>query len=323
MTAPVFGEKRAARRFPHLSAHALYLVFLLIQALPQAYSKMRGKTDLPVADAAVYAVVFVSILEAALLAVTCLPVRRPLKTLFHDLAAFLYGLFIAWTLATAKFNVLREQLFPAPGLVLRQITLDASPLLGHIGASLLLIVKGYTLALVIAIPLGLALGSSPRLCAASSMVAKFIGSIPPVVYIPYGIALLPAFKTVSAMVIFLASFWPILGGTMSGVTLVEKPILNSARALGVGRLQMLFRVILNAALPQILLGASQALTVSFVLLTSAEMIAAKSGLGFYVKNYSDLGNYTRTIVGVIAIGVVISAVFSLFNRLQRYLLRWK
>ena len=286
-------------------------------------SNIRGRTNLLVADAAVYAVVFIAIIELILIIVSLTAKKRESLLLFCDITAFVYILFIAWTLSTAKFNILREQLFPPPGIVLRQIVLDVRPLLGHIGASLLLLAKGYSLALVTAIPLGLAFGSSARFGAAASMVSKFIGAIPPVVYIPYGIALLPAFKTVSAMVIFLASFWPIFGGTMTGIMFIDKPIINSARVLGVRKFSMLFNIILNAALPQILLGASQALTVSFILLTSAEMIAARSGLGFYVKNYSDLGNYTKTIVGVIIIGVVISVVFFAFNKLQKFLLRWK
>ena len=304
-------------------SHLLFFIFLLIQLLPPAFSKIRGRTDQLVPDAAVYAVVFIIAIELILIIVSLTAKKRASLLLFCDITAFVYILFIAWTLSTAKFNVLREQLFPPPGIVLRQIVLDVRPLLGHIGASLLLLAKGYSLALVTAIPLGLAFGSSARFGTAASMVSKFIGAIPPVVYIPYGIALLPAFKTVSAMVIFLASFWPIFGGTMTGIMFIDKPIINSARVLGVRKFSMLFNIILNAALPQILLGASQALTVSFILLTSAEMIAARSGLGFYVKNYSDLGNYTRTIVGVIIIGVVISLVFLVFNKLQKFLLRWK
>ncbi|GHU69646.1 hypothetical protein AGMMS49992_00680 [Clostridia bacterium] len=318
---------RQGKRFIRVS-HVLFIVFMLIQLLPTASSKMRGKTDLPVADAPVYAIVFIAIVETALIAVSLIIKRRNSEknaslTLFSDIASFIYVLFIGWTLATVKLNILREQLFPSLGIVIRQILQDAQPLLTHTGASLLLIVKGYSLALVIAVPLGLALGSSARFGSAAALISKFIGSIPPVVYIPYGIALLPTFKTVSAMVIFLASFWPILGGTMSGVMLIDRQVINAARSLCVRRFSMLFNIVINAALPQILLGASQALTVSFILLTSAEMIAAKSGLGFYVKNYSDLGNYTRTIVGVIAIGTVISLVYFAFNKLQRFLLRWK
>ena len=86
---------------------------------------------------------------------------------------------------------------------------------------------------------------------------------------------------------------------------------------------MLFSVILPASLPQIFIGCNQGLTVSFVLLTSAEMIGASSGLGYYVKQYSDFGDYTRTIVGLLVIGIVVVVISFLFNQLQSFLLRWK
>ncbi len=86
---------------------------------------------------------------------------------------------------------------------------------------------------------------------------------------------------------------------------------------------MLFSVILPAALPQIFIGCNQGLTVSFILLTSAEMIGASDGLGYYVKNYSDFGDYTRAIAGILVIGIVVVAISFLFNKLQQYLLRWK
>ena len=66
----------------------------------------------------------------------------------------------------------------------------------------------------------------------------------------------------------------------------------------------------------IFIGCNQGLTVSFILLTSAEMIGARDGLGYYVKNYSDFGDYTRTILGIIVIGIVVVAISFLFNKLQ-------
>lgn len=108
-------------------------------------------------------------------------------------------------------------------------------------------------------------------------------SIPPIVYIPYGIALLPTFRSVSIFVIFLASFWPIFAGTMSGVLNVDKKIVDSAKVLNVKKSAMLTSVVLPASLPQIFLGCNQGLSVSFILLTSAEMIGARDGMGYYVK----------------------------------------
>lgn len=132
-----------------------------------------------------------------------------------------------------------------------------------------------------------------------------------------------AFRSVLVFVIFLATFWPVLASTMSGVLNVEQKVIDSAKVLNVKKFTMLFSVILPAALPQIFIGLNQGLTVSFILLTSAEMIGARDGLGYYVKQYSDFGDYTRAIVGILVIGIVVIAISFLFNKLQRYLLRWK
>lgn len=110
---------------------------------------------------------------------------------------------------------------------------------------------------------------------------------------------------------------------MSGVLNVDKKIIDSAKVLNVKKPAMLTAVILPASLPQIFLGCNQGLSVSFILLTSAEMIGARDGMGYYVKYYSDFGDYTRTITGLLVIGIVVIAVTFLFNRFQQYLLRWR
>lgn len=262
-------------------------------------------------------------LEVLVLLVSAFIKKPASLSLFLDIIGFIYVLLILWTLASAKFMWLREFLFPPPGRVFAQFLEDFPKIMVNIKSSLTIIVEGYLLAAVIAIPLGLFLGWKARIGSAATYISKFLSSIPPIVYIPYGIALLPTFRSVSVMVIFLATFWPVLASTMSGVLNVEKRIIDSARVLNVNAFTMLFSVILPAALPQIFIGCNQGLTVSFILLTSAEMIGASDGLGYYVKNYSDFGDYTRTILGIIIIGIVVVAISFLFSKLQNYLLRWK
>lgn len=301
------------RRFLKI-VHILFVVFLLIQLLPN---------KLAVGDAASYAVWVAAGLEAIVIAVTLLIKSDDGVNLFTDIAAFLFGLLIVWTLATAKFDILNDALFPPPGRVFEQFVKDINKIGVNVSSSLGIIIRGYLLAIVIAIPLGLFLGFSARLGSTATYISKFLGSIPPIVYIPYGIALLPTFRSVSVFVIFLATFWPVLAGTMSGVLNVEKKVVDSAKVLNVNKLTMLFSVILPASLPQIFIGCNQGLSVSFILLTSAEMIGAQNGMGYYVKNYSDLGDYTRTIVGLLVIGVVVVTISFLVNTLQKSLLKWK
>ncbi|MDR0819125.1 MAG: ABC transporter permease subunit [Oscillospiraceae bacterium] len=300
------------------TANALFVLFLLIQFLPDRISKD---------SAVVYSIVFGCALEAILLIVSATAKSRQKLNVFADIISVIYIVLIAWTLASAKFNILREMLFPPPGVVFKQFIEDTlgekHQVLTHVGSSLALIVNGYLLGIIFAVPLGLLFGYSVRAGNAATYISKFLASIPPVVYIPYGIALLPTFRSVSVMVIFLATFWPVFAGTIAGVLYTERKYIDAAQVFGSGKLRILFTVVLPGALPQIFTGCNQGLSVSFILLTSAEMIGARSGMGYYVKNYSDLGNYTRTIVGVLLIGVVISAVFALFNKLQKRLLRWK
>lgn len=292
----------------------LFLVLIAVQFLPDKISK-NPQTS--------YVIWFAVCVEVLALVVSALIKKPQGLNLFLDIIGFMYGFLALWTLATAKFNLLKESLFPSPGRVFAQFIEDWDKILVNIESSLGIILQGFLLAAVIAIPLGLFIGWSTRIGNAATYISKFLSAIPPIVYIPYGIALLPTFRSVSVFVIFLATFWPVLASTMSGVLNVEKKVIDSAKVLNVGSFTMLFSVILPAALPQIFIGLNQGLTVSFILLTSAEMIGAQDGLGYYVKQYSDFGDYTRTIVGIFVIGVVVIAISFLFNKLQRYLLRWK
>ena len=206
--------------------HLLFIVLLLIQLLPD---KLSGDTY------AQYVVWFAVGVEILTLIVSSF-IKKPIGlTLFVDIVSFIYGLLIAWTLATAKFNLLKPALFPPPGRVFWQLIGDYEKIITNIFSSVGIILQGYLLAAASAIILGLLLGSSERLGNVATYISKFLGAIPPIVYIPYGIALLPTFRSVSVFVIFLATFWPVLAGTMSGVMNVDKKTIDSAKVLNVGK----------------------------------------------------------------------------------------
>ena len=294
--------------------HIFFAILMLIQLLPDKSQKEVCTSSL---------IVFAIATEAVVIILSFLIKKKESLSLTLDIFGFIYVFMTVWTLATAKFDLLNDLLFPAPGKVIAQFAENKTVILTNIKSSVGIIIQGFLLAAVAAIPLGLLIGLNARLGNAASYLTKFFSSIPPIVYIPYGIALLPTFRSVSVFVIFLASFWPIFAGTMSGVLNVDKRTVDSAKVLNVKKPAMLTSVILPASLPQIFLGCNQGLSVSFILLTSAEMIGARDGMGYYVKYYSDFGDYTRTITGLIVIGVVVIAVTFLFNRFQQYLLRWR
>jgi NitT/TauT family transport system permease protein len=240
-----------------------------------------------------------------------------------DVSAIIFAALLAWYLITTRFVLLDTMLFPQPEAVLALFLTELPTMLKGLINSLILLVSGYLLALAIALPLGLLVGWRVRLFHAVNPFTKVLGPIPPIVYIPYAIALLPTFRAASIFVIFIGAFWPIFINTVHGVFNIPKGLLDSARVLNLKERTLLARVILPGAMPSICTGATLALVFAFILLAAAELIGANSGIGWYVKNFADYADYQRVIVGIIFISLVVTAITWGTERLERHLLRWR
>ena len=241
----------------------------------------------------------------------------------QDVTSITYGLLLIWELLTTKLGLIDPFLFPYPEAVLQLFISNLPELLKGLLSSLFLLTSAFALALITSIPLGLIVGWRRRLFHAVHPISKVLSAIPPIVYIPYAIAMLPTFKLASILVIFIGAFWPIFVSTLNATVQIDKHLIDSARMLHIKEKQLLSSIILPAIMPQVLTGCSVGLIFSFILLTSAEMIGATSGIGWYVKYYSDFGDYGKVIVGIIFIGIVVTAVMAIFELIQKRLLCWQ
>lgn len=240
-----------------------------------------------------------------------------------DIACVVYALLIVWEILTSKLDLLQNLLFPVPGKVVMTFIEDIPVFMECLFSSLKILSAGYILALVIAIPLALVIGWRKRLYAAVNPMTKILGPIPPTVYIPYAIAILPTFMMSSIFIIFVGAFWPVFINTLNGTFTVDKRLIDSARVLNVSERTMLFRIILPGILPAIISGATLGLVFSFILLTAAEMIGASSGLGWYVKYFSDFADYPRVVAGIVFIGIVVTVITYFFEKIEKRLLKWR
>lgn len=294
--------------------HLVFAAAVLVQILPTRTEKSGN---------ALYAVGLLVLLEAVYILLTlCFPPQKDDRTR-SGVFSVIFGFLGIWTLLTAKLVLIPQDIFKAPNIVTEQFVKDLPRLLSDLGASMVTISSGYVLALATAIPIGLFLGWNAQIGKISEHIANFLGSIPPIVFIPYTLALLPTFESCSIFVIFITAFFPILSGTMSGVQNISENTISSARALCVSKPTMLFRILLPASLPQVFDGCNIGLLLSFILLTSAEMIGGNSGIGFYIQYYTNFGNFTRIMVGIVFLGTVVTLVTNLVKALEAYLLRWK
>jgi len=263
------------------------------------------------------------LIPAAALVRVLLAWKKERRTAIIDAAVVLESFLLLWQLTTSNRALLDPVLFPTPENVLRLFFRELKDMLHGMLSSLYLLGVAYFLSLATAIPGGLVVGSSPRLRNAAEPFSKVLSAIPPIVYIPYAIALLPSFKAASIFVIWSGAFWPVFVSTIAGVVNIPETLLDSARMLHLGKRTFILRILLPGAMPSILTGASLGLVFSFLLLTAAELIGATEGLGWYVKNFSDFADYARVVVGIIFIGIVITAVSAAFKRIEKRILRYK
>lgn len=227
-----------------------------------------------------------------------------------------------WALVTKYATWINPVIFPQPHIVVESFVSKLSELIGGIGSSMKLLIPGFFGALLVGIAGGLFFGLNRRSREILMPYFHALSPIPPTLFIPYAIALLPTFQTASISLIFIGSFWPIFLGTIHGVLLIEKHYLDNAKSLGLKGPTFLFKVVLPASAPHILSGAGTSLGMAFLILTIAEMFGASSGMGFFIQYYSDFSQYHYVVAGIIFNSVIIVTVMIAFEKIKKRLLFW-
>ncbi|MET8155420.1 ABC transporter permease [Sphaerisporangium sp. NPDC005289] len=182
--------------------------------------------------------------------------------------------------------------------------LAGGQLLEHFQASLIRSVSGFGLAIVLAIPLGLAIGWYRPVADFLTPVLELFRNTSPVALLPVFILILGLGETSKITFILYACAWPILLNTIGGVRTVEPLLIKSARSMGLGPLRLFRKVILPAAVPAVFTGVRLAGAYSILVLLFAEMVGAKAGLGYLVQDAQFSFRIPDMYAGIITISVL-------------------
>ena len=240
-----------------------------------------------------------------------------------DIMSLIWLFLLVWEIFVTKLNRMQPVLFPAAEDVFNVFRTQYPRLLGNVVSSLQLLFVGVFSGIALGGGLGLPMGWFPRLRAICYPIANVLAPIPSVVFAPYLIALMPTFRSASALVVFLGIFWPTLLNTINRVSSIEKGILDSARVLNVSNATMITRILLPYILPGVIGSLKVTLTTSMMMLTFAEMMGATSGMGFYIISYTHYANYTNVIAGIIVVGIVVTILSRLVTALQKKVIVWR
>ncbi|MFC5458019.1 ABC transporter permease [Prosthecobacter fluviatilis] len=214
-----------------------------------------------------------------------------------------------------------SDLFPTPVDVLRGIheLFEKGLLLKYIVASLFRVSWGFGLAVVVGVPLGLVLGWFRPAFQALNPIIQILRPISPIAWIPVAILWFGIDDTAPVFLIFLASVFPITVSSMAAVQNMQLVYLRAAQNFGIKGPQLFRRVILPAALPQIITGIRIALGIAWLVVVAAEMIAVNSGLGYLIIDARNAGKrYDLVVAGMVMIGLIGLVLDLLIRQLEKF-----
>src|SRR6516165_9614352 len=242
--------------------------------------------------------------------------------------ATMIAIFALWWLAS-HFRWVPPLFLPTPETVFTRLyesalgELTDAPLAEHFGWSIFRVFSAFVAACVTAIPIGIAMGVSRIARGIFDPPIEFYRPLPPLAYLPLIVIWFGIEETAKIVLIYLACFAPLAMAARAGVRSVSQEQIHAAYSMGASKWQVIWHVIVPAAMPEILTAMRIAIGFGWTTLVAAEMVAATRGLGQMVLNAS---NFLRTDIVIMGI-IVIGGVAYLFDLLMRYFERlvvpWK
>lgn len=184
-------------------------------------------------------------------------------------------------------------------------------------ASLSRVLTGFTLGVLLAIPVGFLMGWYKTARGLIDPWVQFFRVIPPLAIIPLAIVTMGIDETPKIFVIFLAAFLSSVVAAYQGVISVEKTFINAARVLGASDWVIFTRVVIPASTPFILVGFRIGLGSAWATVVAAELIAAQAGLGFRMQQgqlYYDLPIIFVSLISIGVLGLLMDRVVVLAER---------
>ena len=247
----------------------------------------------------------------------------PRKLRFAAGATFAAVLALWWLAGRAGW--VSELSLPPPGEVLTSLSemIRDGTLARHFAASFQRLIIGWTLGAFAGVCVGFAVGLSSLARSTALPLVSALFPIPKIALLPLFILWLGIGEVSKVATIAFGVFSPTVIATFGGVDSVDRSLIRMAQSYGVPRWTIIRRIVLPGAMPAILSGARISASIAIILLTAAEMIGAKYGVGAMVLASGNLMQTDQLMAGVLVLSAMGFAVSQLIGLAERRLLRWR
>jgi NitT/TauT family transport system permease protein len=227
---------------------------------------------------------------------------------------------LAWHIAAVLID---SPALPTPVATIPMLATYASQLAPDFGISLYRVVVAMALGTVLAVPLGLAVGRSPRLDALMAPLLYILYPIPKIVLLPVLLVLLGLADAPKIVLIALTIFFQVLVTVRDAAKAVPEAAITSVRSLGASRLDVYFNVVVPASLPELFTALRISSGTAVAILFFAEAIAGSTGLGYFIVDSWAMINYPRMFAGIIAMALLGVVLYELFEVIEQRLTCWR
>ena len=230
---------------------------------------------------------------------------------------------LGWVLLSA-FAGVSPVFLPGPQKVVARVIRWAmeDDLLGDAAISTLRVVAGWALSALLALPLGLLIGSWRAVQALLEPLTDFIRYMPAVAFIPLVMLWVGIDEGAKVAIIFIGTFFQMVLMVAEDVRRVPMAQIEAAQTMGATRREVLEKVILPSAKPALLDTLRITMGCAWTFLVVAELVAANSGLGFAILKAQRFLQTDKIFAGILLIGCIGLAIDQLFRLLHRKAFPW-
>lgn len=231
---------------------------------------------------------------------------------------------VTWELIS-RLQIVSSILLPSIEDVIKSFIsqIKSGQLINDLATSLFRVFKGYFIAVILGISMGIIMGISEKTNKFFTIVFNGIRQIPPLAWIPLFILWFGIGETSKVIMIAMGAFFSILLNTINGIQNTPKQYLEVAKLYKIKKVDLFKKVYLPSAVPSIFVGLRLGAGASWMSVVAAEMIASSSGIGYRINDARSLMQSDVVIVGIIVIGVVGVLMDTILRKIAYFASRWE
>jgi NitT/TauT family transport system permease protein len=235
-----------------------------------------------------------------------------------------FALLVIWELC-ARFDLIDTRFFPAPSSVLTTLfeMIRSGELVAHTAVSLQRLAYGTVIGAVPALVLGIAMGLNRPMRALFDPLIAATYPIPKSAILPLALLIFGLGEGSKIFMVAIGVFFPMVINTTTGVLEINKIYLDVGRNFKANRWHTFWTIALPGSLPVIMTGFKLGIGIGLVLIAVAEMVGAKSGLGYLIWSAWSTFAVEQMYVGLFVIAIIGFLITLGLNELERVIIPWK